>query len=96
MDSGAEINARDSGSTPLHMASMKVTAIAMALPRQGGRYRCKDGDDATALHLASCNGHTEIAMALIEGGADVGAVDSSGRNSFTQHHMVTLRPPWLS
>ena len=35
---------------------------------------CRD----TALHLASCDGHTETAMALVEAGADVHCKDNDG------------------
>ncbi len=54
--------------------------------RLGGRFglwlsvsaHCRD----TALHLASCNGHTESVKALLEKGADVSAENGSGKTAF--------------
>ena len=43
----------------------------------------------TALHLTSYNGHTEIAMALAEAGADVHCKDSAGYGS-TGRILVSL------
>ena len=36
----------------------------------------------TALHLASCNGHTESVKALLEKGADINAENSSRKTAF--------------
>lgn len=46
-----------------------------------------DYDKRTALHLASCEGCTEVVVLLLEKGANVNSVDRWGR---TVSHLVTL------
>lgn len=53
-----------------------------------------DYDKRTALHLASCEGCTEIVVLLLEKGADVNSVDRWGRtvshSSFNFIHLVHM------
>ena len=77
--SGAEINFN---SLPLlHMAvhqnSLKMTQALLKhkLMRNKIDYKSKDCDDATALHYALKCGYNDIALLLIESGANVNAKD---------------------
>ena len=65
---GADVNARSStGWTPLHWAAMMGTLWHFV------------AKDETQRHHAVGKGHTEIVVALVSVGADVGAVDAAGR-----------------
>ena len=47
--------------------------------RKGVEPNLADYDKRTALHLASCEGRTDIVLLLLEKGADVNSVDRWGR-----------------
>ena len=49
---------------------------AFELVSQGARLDMKNGDGATALNLAACEGYTEMVQRLIERGVDVNQVDN--------------------
>ena len=80
--SGAEINFQNS--MPLlhiavHQNSLKMTEglLKHKLIRNKIDYKSKDCDDATALHYALKCGYNDIALLLIENGANVNAKDEA-------------------
>ena len=48
---------------------------ALAMISRGQGLQERDDDQRTPLHCACINGHTEVAMALMERGADIDARD---------------------
>ena len=68
------------GLTPLHRASSKKNPEAVRLLlRRGANVDAVDEDGCTALHL---EGNIEVALALLEGGANVHVRDKSSRTPF--------------
>ncbi|MDE3209897.1 MAG: ankyrin repeat domain-containing protein [Pseudomonadota bacterium] len=83
LDAGADATlAARSGVTPLAaaVAARRETLVALLLQqRVQADQRLPHG--ATALMVAAAMGYPEVAERLLDGGADVGAVDDSGRNA---------------
>ena len=71
---GADVNANEDGSSPLHSALfVKRKEIAKLLIAKGADVNTKSEEGATPLHLAATSGHNEIVELLIAKGADVNA-----------------------
>lgn len=79
--------AGENGCTPLHEAAMAGRDDVVRLLREECQEainmdaRTLHGPASTALHLAAERGHTECALALLNCGADVGAVDRRWRTA---------------
>ncbi|MEW6359671.1 MAG: ankyrin repeat domain-containing protein [Planctomycetota bacterium] len=78
VEHGADVKVRDNkGQTVLHLAgSQKAIQFLIAC---GVDVRAKDREGRTALHCASQGYNTHKARELLMGGADVNALDHSGR-----------------
>ncbi|KAI8608019.1 26S proteasome non-ATPase regulatory subunit 10-like protein [Chytriomyces sp. MP71] len=71
---GARINVRDHlRQTPLHRACAKgnLACVKLLLAQPNIQLDHEDRDGNTALHIAVENGYGEVAVLLVEGGADV-------------------------
>jgi ankyrin repeat protein len=73
----------DTFGTPLRYAAFcglpsVVKALAIENPQDVRSLGIDDDDKSTALHLASREGHVDVAHALVEQGADVTAQDTDG------------------
>ena len=89
VDAGIDVNSKDKqGRTSLHLAVERyhpqvvrfllltnASIDARTNARGPARVKAPYHGDMTALHLAAWNGHRDILMALLEGGADVNAQD---------------------
>ena len=83
LSAGARVDCQDHhGNTPIHNASYhnSVAAVKLLLSQASSRsalcLRTLEGD--SALDYACSSGHLEVAMLLVNGGADVNAQDSRG------------------
>lgn len=80
--SGADVNASECGSLPLHLAAALGRQAALELLLKGGSWlNTRDGVTRaadTALHKAAKYGHVQCVEALLEAGASVNAVDAHG------------------
>lgn len=63
----------------LHCSSKGDKAGVVQELEKGVEANLADYDKRTALHLASCEGCTEIVVLLLEKGADVNSIDRWGR-----------------
>ena len=70
---GTDVNTKDDGWTPLHLAAYRDKKIAELLIAEGADVNAKDEDGVTPQHLAAELGHKEIVELLIAEGADVNA-----------------------
>jgi len=74
--SGADVNVKNDGFTPLHLAvGMKNIELAKLLIVSGADVRAKNKWGSTPLHLADS---VELAKLLIDSGADVVAKNNDG------------------
>ena len=65
--------------TALHYAAYGMLIVAKsgmlhAMIQNGADVNAVDEDKQTALHIAACKGHVDVAKVLIQNGADVNAV----------------------
>ena len=75
---GTDVNTKDDGWTPLHLAAYRDKKIAELLIAEGADVNAKDEDETTPLHYAAHRDRKEIAELLIAKGADVNAKDEDG------------------
>jgi hypothetical protein len=76
---GANPNAKEDGSTPLHLAVLKEHAdIAKLLLEHGADVNAKDKYGGTPLHRAVLTEDADVVTLLLEHGADVNAKDKYG------------------
>ena len=88
---GADIHAKDHGTTLLHFAARFGAAkVAMELIARGADIHAKDRKGMTPLHYAVENGAEKLAMELIARGADIHAKDREGMTLL--HYAAELHP----
>lgn len=84
---GADINSKEDGKTPLHIAAENghINCVDLLI-RVGANLDLRDNELRTALHNAIENGHTDVALLLIRSGADINLTDCC--NETALHEVV--------
>ena len=69
------------GDTALHVASLhgRLETVKLLVEKGADMEMRSDSDGATPLMRAAEGGHADVALALIEAGADIDCTDSNGR-----------------
>lgn len=82
IDSGVDIDTRDSGGRTILMEAVIGDAhpLILELIRRGANTDAKDNQGWTALHFAAQRGNLRAAKALLTAGADVNARDKYGNS----------------
>ena len=76
---GADVNAKNYGMTPLHIAAQTGhKEVSELLIIKGADVNAKDRDDGSPLHHAAFWGRKEVVELLIDKGANVNAKDENG------------------
>ncbi|KAM7512747.1 hypothetical protein LguiB_011622 [Lonicera macranthoides] len=77
-DNGATISSGDVGKFACISAEQKKLELLKEILRYGGDIMLPNGNGSTALHVAVCEGNTEMVKFLLDRGASVDKVDDHG------------------
>jgi ankyrin repeat protein len=93
---GANVNAQSSaGCTPLSVAATSKASMrtVILLLNSGASISTSDNDGWTPLHCAIASRHDDMALVLIDRGADINAKDFSGASPSTMIHLFNSKYP---
>uniref|UniRef100_A0A5B7AY82 Potassium channel n=1 Tax=Davidia involucrata TaxID=16924 RepID=A0A5B7AY82_DAVIN len=78
IDNGANISSGDVGQFACTAAEQNKLELLKEIVRHGGDVTCPKSNGSTALHVAVCEGNTDIVKFLLEQGADIDKPDDHG------------------